>query len=98
MDKAYSNVIKALCLFAETLLGFILGKVWKNVKNIMKKRIKINNIRRANKIVKEIQVKKPKKTEAVGPAFHQKSAKNSKVNVKMRHEEKMKKKYDVVVK
>ena len=56
MDKAYSNIIKALCLFAETLLGFILGKVWKNVKNIMKKRIKINNIRRANKIVKEIQV------------------------------------------
>ena len=42
---------------------------------------------------KEIIVKKPKKTEAVGPAFHQKSAKNSKVNVKIRHEEKMKKKY-----
>jgi ATP-dependent RNA helicase RhlE len=42
---------------------------------------------------KEIVVKKPKAKEVVGPAFHQKSAKNSKVNVKIRHEEKMKKKY-----
>jgi ATP-dependent RNA helicase RhlE len=42
---------------------------------------------------KEIVVKKPKTKEVVGPAFHQKSAKNSKVNVKIRHEEKMKKKY-----
>ena len=42
---------------------------------------------------KEIQVKKPKKTETVGPAFHQKSAKNSKVNNKIRHEDKMKEKY-----
>ncbi len=41
---------------------------------------------------KEIQVKKTKK-ETLGPAFHEKSAKNSKVNVKIRHEEKMKKKY-----
>lgn len=41
---------------------------------------------------KEIVLKKPKK-EDVGPAFHEKSAKNSKVNVKIRHEEKMKKKY-----
>ena len=42
---------------------------------------------------KEIQVKKPKKSEAVGPAFHQKSVKNSKVNNKIRHVDKMKKKY-----
>ena len=42
---------------------------------------------------KEIQVKKPKKSEAVEPAFHQKSAKNSKVNNKIRHVDKMKKKY-----
>ena len=41
---------------------------------------------------KKIQVKKPNK-ETVGPAFHEKSAKNQKVNVKIRHEEKMKKKY-----
>ena len=41
---------------------------------------------------KEIVVKKPKKVD-VGPAFHQKSAKNSKVNNKVRHEDKMKKKY-----
>jgi superfamily II DNA/RNA helicase len=41
---------------------------------------------------KEIVIKKPKR-EDVGPAFHQKSAKNSKVNVKIRHEEKMKMKY-----
>lgn len=43
-------------------------------------------------IQKEIQVKRPKK-EDVGPAFHEKSAKNSKVNNKIRHEDKMKKKY-----
>ena len=41
---------------------------------------------------KEIVVKKPKK-EDVGPAFHEKSAKNSKVNNKIRHVDKMKKKY-----
>lgn len=41
---------------------------------------------------KVIVVKAPKK-EAVGPAFHEKSAKNSKVNNKIRHVDKMKKKY-----
>ncbi|MBP8192790.1 MAG: DEAD/DEAH box helicase [Chitinophagales bacterium] len=41
---------------------------------------------------KVIVVKVPKK-EAVGPAFHEKSAKNSKVNNKIRHVDKMKKKY-----
>ena len=41
---------------------------------------------------KIIVVKAPKK-EAVGPAFHEKSAKNSKVNNKIRHVDKMKKKY-----
>jgi len=41
---------------------------------------------------KEIVIKQPKK-ENVGAAFHEKSAKNSKVNVKIRHEEKMKMKY-----
>ena len=42
--------------------------------------------------MKIIQVKQPKKEE-VGPAFHEKSAKNSKVNVKIRHVDKMMKKY-----
>jgi ATP-dependent RNA helicase RhlE len=41
---------------------------------------------------KIIVVKAPKK-EAVGPAFHEKSAKNSKVNNKIRHVDKMKMKY-----
>ncbi len=41
---------------------------------------------------KVIVVKAPKK-ETVGPAFHEKSAKNSKVNNKIRHVDKMKKKY-----
>lgn len=41
---------------------------------------------------KVIVVKEPKK-ESVGPAFHEKSAKNSKVNKKIRHAEKMKMKY-----
>lgn len=41
---------------------------------------------------KEIVLKQPKR-ENVGAAFHEKSAKNSKVNVKIRHEEKMKMKY-----
>lgn len=36
---------------------------------------------------------KPPKKEAVGPAFHQKSAKNSKVNSKVSHKDKMMKKY-----
>ncbi len=42
--------------------------------------------------VREIQVKIPKR-ENVGPAFHPKSAKNSKVNVKIRHKDKMMEKY-----
>lgn len=36
---------------------------------------------------------KPPKKESVGPAFHQKSAKNSKVNVKISYKDKMMKKY-----
>lgn len=42
--------------------------------------------------MKIIQLKVPKK-EAVGPAFHEKSAKNSKVNVRKNHKDAMKKKY-----
>ncbi|MES2702814.1 MAG: DEAD/DEAH box helicase [Bacteroidota bacterium] len=42
--------------------------------------------------MKEIQLKVPKR-EDVGPAFHEKSAKNKKVNVKVRHADKMKEKY-----
>ncbi len=42
--------------------------------------------------MKEIQVKLPKK-EAVGPAFHPKSAKNSKVNFVVRRKDRMMKKY-----
>ncbi|MDB5201159.1 MAG: box helicase [Ferruginibacter sp.] len=42
--------------------------------------------------MKEIQVKLPKKEE-VGPAFHVKSAKNSKVNFTMSRKDKMMKKY-----
>ncbi len=42
--------------------------------------------------MKEIQVRKPKAEER-GPAFHPKSAKNSKVNVRESHKDKMKKKY-----
>lgn len=41
---------------------------------------------------KEIVLKQPK-IENIGSAFHEKSAKNSKVNHKIRHAEKMKKKY-----
>ena len=42
--------------------------------------------------VKEIQLKIPKK-EDVGPAFHEKSVKNSKVNFIVRHKDRMMKKY-----
>ena len=42
--------------------------------------------------VKEIQLKIPKK-EDVGPAFHEKSAKNSKVNFIVRHKDRMMMKY-----
>ena len=42
--------------------------------------------------MKTTQVKLPKK-EAKGPAFHEKSAKNSKTNVKVRRKDAMKKKY-----
>jgi len=41
---------------------------------------------------------KPPKKEAVGPAFHQKSAKNSKVNIKVSHKDKMMKKYGKPIK
>jgi ATP-dependent RNA helicase RhlE len=42
--------------------------------------------------MKTIQIKLPKK-EDVGPAFHQKSAKNSKVNKKVSRKDQMQKKY-----
>jgi ATP-dependent RNA helicase RhlE len=42
--------------------------------------------------VKEIQLKIPKKEDA-GPAFHPKSAKNSKVNMVVRRKDRMMKKY-----
>ena len=42
--------------------------------------------------MKEIQIKLPKR-EDVGPAFHKKSEKNSKKNVKVRHKDKMLAKY-----
>jgi ATP-dependent RNA helicase RhlE len=42
--------------------------------------------------MKTIQIKLPKK-EDVGPAFHPKSAKNSKVNVKIKRKDIMMKKY-----
>ncbi|NTS42665.1 DEAD/DEAH box helicase [Flavisolibacter sp. BT320] len=47
--------------------------------------------------MKEIQVKLPKKEER-GPAFHQKSAKNSKVNKRVSRKEEMKKKYGKPIK
>ncbi len=43
-------------------------------------------------IIKEIKLKLPKR-EDVGPAFHEKSAKNSKKNIKISHADKMMKKY-----
>jgi ATP-dependent RNA helicase RhlE len=42
--------------------------------------------------MKEIQIRLPKREES-GPAFHEKSAKNQKVNIKVRHADKMMKKY-----
>jgi ATP-dependent RNA helicase RhlE len=42
--------------------------------------------------MKEIQIKRPKLSES-GPAFHEKLAKNKKVNVKIRHSDKMMQKY-----
>jgi ATP-dependent RNA helicase RhlE len=47
--------------------------------------------------MKEIQVKIPKKEER-GPAFHEKSAKNSKVNKRVSRKEEMKKKYGKPIK
>ena len=43
-------------------------------------------------IHKEIKVKVPKR-ENVGPAFHEKSAKNQKQNAKVSHKDKMMEKY-----
>jgi ATP-dependent RNA helicase RhlE len=42
--------------------------------------------------MKIIQIKVPKKEES-GPAFHEKSLKNQKVNVRKNHKDAMKKKY-----
>lgn len=47
--------------------------------------------------MKEIQIKIPKKEES-GPAFHEKSAKNSKVNFIVRHKDRMMKKYGKPIK
>ena len=44
------------------------------------------------KVEKEVKLKIVKKAD-VGPAFHEKSAKNSKVNVRVRHKDKMWEKY-----
>jgi ATP-dependent RNA helicase RhlE len=48
--------------------------------------------------MKTFLVKPPTKREDVGPAFHEKSAKNSKVNVKVSHKDKMMKKYGKPIK
>lgn len=45
------------------------------------------------KYIMKTDILKPLKREERGAAFHEKSAKNSKVNVKVRHADKMKKKY-----
>lgn len=45
------------------------------------------------KYIMKTDILKPLKREESGAAFHEKSAKNSKVNVKVRHADKMKKKY-----
>ena len=47
--------------------------------------------------MKEVLIKLPKRDEA-GPAFHEKSAKNKKVNVKIKHSDLMKKKYKKPIK
>ncbi|MCW3121652.1 MAG: box helicase domain protein [Flavipsychrobacter sp.] len=47
--------------------------------------------------MKEVLIKLPKRDEA-GPAFHEKSAKNKKVNVKIKHSDVMKKKYKKPIK
>jgi len=47
--------------------------------------------------MKEIEVKLPKKEES-GPAFHEKSAKNKKVNVVVRRKDRMMKKYGKPIK
>jgi ATP-dependent RNA helicase RhlE len=48
-------------------------------------------------IMKEIQLKAPKKEER-GAAFHEKSAKNSKVNKRVSRKEQMQKKYGKPIK
>lgn len=50
------------------------------------------------KVYMKIPYVKPKKKEAAGPAFHEKSAKNSKRNVKVRRKDLMKKKYGKPIK
>ena len=45
------------------------------------------------KIFMKTDAIKPKKKEEAGPAFHEKSAKNSKVNIIVPHKERMMKKY-----
>ncbi len=47
--------------------------------------------------MKEIQIKLPKREDS-GPAFHEKSAKNKKVNAKVKHSDLMKKKYKKPIK
>ena len=47
--------------------------------------------------MKEVLIKLPKREEA-GPAFHEKSAKNKKINVKIKHSDLMKKKYKKPIK
>ena len=50
------------------------------------------------KIFMKTDAIKPKKKEEAGPAFHEKSAKNSKVNVIVRHKDRMMKKYGKPIK
>lgn len=50
------------------------------------------------KIFMKTDIIKPKKKEEAGPAFHEKSAKNSKVNVIVRHKDRMMQKYGKPIK
>jgi ATP-dependent RNA helicase RhlE len=50
------------------------------------------------KIFMKTDAIKPKKKEDAGPAFHEKSAKNSKVNFIVRHKDRMMKKYGKPIK
>lgn len=82
-EKAYQNTIESLMHYKIPMLPLPAELVISDV---------LTEDEKPKVYVKEIQLKIPKKVD-VGPSFHEKSAKNQKVNFTMSRKDKMMKKY-----